>query len=89
MTETTTAGETRSPAPAGNRCHCIDPATWMLIARPADPATAPLRWVKDWTASTNWAACDEHLAEAARRLRDRLTPYAVVPFVLIAREERP
>jgi len=41
-----------------NTCHCGAPAPWLLRAVPngAEYATHA------------WAACDEHIAEAARRL---------------------
>jgi hypothetical protein len=59
-----------------NRCHCKKPAPWMLrivatkrlkIAEGTPIGTTTL---EDHAADT-WAACDEHVSEAARTLVGR------------------
>lgn len=50
-----------------NRCHCGDPATWLLMVFPRDDSSR---------STDSWAACDAHVADAARQLTERsqLTP---------------
>jgi hypothetical protein len=62
-----------------NRCHCGKLAPWMLRVVEQDDMG-----VLDEHATDIWAACDEHLAEAARSLRLRNDEPR---WVMVLREE--
>lgn len=49
-----------------NRCHCKAPAPWLLRIVPK--STSSKGGSSNVYAVDSWAACDEHVAEAARKL---------------------
>ena len=53
-----------------SKCHCLEPATWMVRVVPVTyhPGHEHDGRVLAENAADSWAACDEHVGEAAAGL---------------------
>lgn len=68
----------------GHKCHCLAPATWFVRIVKVNPAGEHSIYAED-----TWATCDDHLAEASRKL---ITRYEARndhgPYVVMLRSEQ-
>ena len=60
-----------------HKCHCLEPATWFLRLVPTSQVVLKEGDYKSivlaHSSVATWATCDEHLAEAARKITEQNT----------------